>query len=112
MFNGSYRYSDYSTDVNTSTYGLASTGRSIDDVKLRGSFQHAVRAPNIYRAVHAAGLGLFDMSERSLRPGAPPPTARSRSASRAAWHPRPVRHSDLDSPAGQYNAIFGGNTDL
>jgi len=108
-FNGSYRYSDYSTGVNTSTYGLGLDWTIIDDVKLRGSYQHAVRAPNVVELFSPAGLGLYDMNSD--------PCGESMQYSQAACvnytglDPT-LYGTDLDSTAGQYNAIFGGNENL
>ena len=111
-FNGSYRYSDYSTDVNTSTYGMGLDWSIIDDVKLRGSFQHAVRAPNVIELFTPAGLGLFDMSRDPCgTKGVLPPSA-SLAACVASGLDPVLYGTDLDSPAGQYNAIFGGNENL
>jgi len=45
--NGSYRYSDYSTDKTTDSYGLGIEYAPVKTMKLRGSYQQAVRAPNI-----------------------------------------------------------------
>lgn len=42
-----YRYSDYSIDVNTHTYKVGLQWAPVEDIRLRGSFQRAVRAPNI-----------------------------------------------------------------
>jgi outer membrane receptor protein involved in Fe transport len=46
-FDGGYRYSNYSDIGETTTYKLALDYAPIDDFKLRGSFNHAVRAPNV-----------------------------------------------------------------
>ncbi len=108
-FNGSYRYSDYSTGVNTNTYGLSLDWGIIDDVKLRGSFSHAVRAPNVIELYQAAGLGLYDMSSdpcgESMQYDAATCLART-GLDPSLWG------TDLNSSAGQYNAIFSGSTDL
>ena len=79
VFNGSYRYSDYSTGVNTSTYGLGLDWAPMDDFKLRGSFQHAVRAPNILELFTPQAVGLFDWAGDPCAGAAP--SARSRSVS-------------------------------
>ncbi len=42
-----YRYSDYSLSGDVSAYKLAVNYNPISDLRLRGSFQRAVRAPNI-----------------------------------------------------------------
>lgn len=47
VFDAGYRYSDYSTAGDTNTYKFELQYAPIQDLRLRGSFQHAVRAPNI-----------------------------------------------------------------
>ena len=42
-----YRYSDYSTGFNTDTYKAGLDWAPIEALRFRGSFQHAVRAPNV-----------------------------------------------------------------
>jgi outer membrane receptor protein involved in Fe transport len=44
---GGYRFSHYSEAGDTSTYKLGVEYRPIEDVLIRGSFNHAVRAPNV-----------------------------------------------------------------
>ena len=44
---GGYRYSKYSLGFDTDTYKLGLDWAPVRDVRLRGSYQRAVRAPNI-----------------------------------------------------------------
>ena len=46
-FEGAYRSSDYKDNVTTDTYKLGLNWAPIRDVRLRGSYQQAIRAPNI-----------------------------------------------------------------
>jgi iron complex outermembrane receptor protein len=110
---GSYRWSDYSLDETTNTYGIGLDWSIVDDVRFRGSYQHAVRAPNVIELYSAAGLGLWDMSRDpcSTSEGGLPPTATLEQCRRTGL-PDALYGGDLDSSAGQYNAIFGGNTEL
>jgi outer membrane receptor protein involved in Fe transport len=105
---GSYRWSDYSFDETTSTYGIGVDWAIIDDVKLRGSYQHAVRAPNVIELFSAQALGLYDMSRD---PCSTNPTATLEQC-RNTGLPDELYGTDLDSSADQYNALFGGNPDL
>jgi iron complex outermembrane recepter protein len=109
-FNGSYRYSDYSEGFNTNTYGLGLDWQIIDDVKVRGSFQHAVRAPNIVELFQPIGLGLWNSVNGD-------PCGRAESLTPAQCvnthlDPAVYGSSDLTNPAQQYNAKFGGNPNL
>ncbi len=110
---GSYRYSDYSLDETTDTYGIGLDWTFVDDLRLRGSYQHAVRAPNVIELYSAAALGLYDMSRDpcSTTPGGVGPTATIEQC-RNTGLPDALYGADLDSSAGQYNALFGGNTEL
>jgi outer membrane receptor protein involved in Fe transport len=80
----------------------------VDDVRFRGSYQRAVRAPNIIELFAASGLGLYDMSRD---PCSTAPTATLEQCLRTGLAAG-LYGTDLDSPAGQYNALFGGNTAL
>jgi len=104
----SYRFSDYSLDETTDTYGIGLDWSIIDDVRLRGSYQHAVRAPNVIELYSAASLGLFDMTRDpcSENPTATLAQCQNTGLSAALYG------TDLDSSAGQYNALFGGNPQL
>ena len=57
-FEGGYRYSDYSTGISTSTYKLALNWAPVEDIRFRGSYNRAVRAPNIVELFTPAGVGL------------------------------------------------------
>ncbi|GAC25516.1 TonB-dependent outer membrane receptor [Paraglaciecola mesophila KMM 241] len=109
-----YRYSDYSTDKSTNTYKYAADWKVNDDVRVRASFQRAVRAGNVRELFRAQSLGLFNMNndpcaadddgnieftrEQCINTGL------SGAAYDAGGAP--------SNPAGQYNQITGGNPDL
>ncbi|MFO1394377.1 MAG: TonB-dependent receptor [Steroidobacteraceae bacterium] len=110
-FNGSYRYSSYSTDTDTNTYGLGLDWQIIDDVKLRGSYQHAVRAPNIIELYSAASVGLFDWTD-ICGAGTTLTAAQCANTGLTGSLASKYGSNGLISPAGQYNGFFGGNPDL
>ena len=105
----SYRHSSYSTDKNTSTYGVGLDWSVIKGYKLRGSVQKAVRAPNIIELYRAQSVALFNMNSDPCA-GATP------TASQAACALTGVTAAQYgsipDNPAGQYNQRLGGNTNL
>jgi outer membrane receptor protein involved in Fe transport len=115
VLDGGYRYSDYDYGETTDTYGIRLGWAINQQVKLRGSFQRAVRAPNVQELFLPQGLNLFDMSQDPCTNGVPggvsvggyteAECARS-GLTAAQWG------SDLDSAAGQYNYLQGGNEDL
>ncbi|HKU15138.1 MAG TPA: TonB-dependent receptor [Steroidobacteraceae bacterium] len=113
-FDTAYRYSDYSSGTTTDTYKFGVDYAPLQDVRFRASFQRAVRAPNIVELFTAQGLNLFDID------GDPCGAAL---ANKAGAAPRQacldtgvpdsaLRSPALDSPAGQYNVMEGGETSL
>ena len=56
-FEGGYRYSDYNLGYSTNTYKLGLEWAPIQDLKLRGSYNRAVRAPNISELYVPAFVG-------------------------------------------------------
>ena len=112
------RYSDYEYGGSVETYGLRSGWAINQDVKLRGSFQRAIRAPNVRELFQPEGFNLFDMSSDpcsgEVEGGLNGVTSAGRTFDECArsgvteqqWGSVP------DSPANQYNFLQGGNTDL
>jgi outer membrane receptor protein involved in Fe transport len=108
-----YRYSDYDT-LTTDTYKVGMDWAPIQDVKFRGSYQKAVRAANVVELFTAQGFNLFDLDGD---PCGQDLAGTSQAASDAACLATGVpasqlRAASLDSPAGQYNFLQGGNPDL
>jgi iron complex outermembrane receptor protein len=112
-----YRYSDYDpSGETTSTYKIAMSWELNDQIKLRGSYQRAVRAPNIVDQFQPVSGSLFGMDEdpcggvvngRSQQGYTFEQCARS-GVTQAVWD----RGGPVDSPAAQYNTILGGSTEL
>jgi outer membrane receptor protein involved in Fe transport len=115
VLDGGYRYSDYDYGETTDTYGIR-LGWSINQqVKLRGSFQRAVRGPNVQELFLPQGLNLFDMTQDPCSDGVPgglsaggytQAQCAQSGLTAAQWG------SNLDSAAGQYNYLQGGSPDL
>jgi iron complex outermembrane receptor protein len=104
-----YRYSDYSTDVQTDTYKIAGSWSINSDVRLRASYNRAVRAANIRELFRSQGIGLFDMNEDPC--AGPNPTATFEQCARTGV--TQAQYGTIaDSPAGQYNEITGSNPNL
>ena len=68
-FNGQYRFSDYTSDGNgvqntfdTHAFGLQLTWQPVEDIKFRGQFQRAVRAPNVIELFTGLNTGLPDLN--------------------------------------------------
>jgi len=113
-----YRYSDYDTGVLTDTYKVAAGWAINDQVKLRGSYQRAVRAPNITELFAPQSGGLFAMANDPCADVDPATglsgagysfeeCARS-GVTQAVWD----AGGPSSSPAQQYNSWGGGSTEL
>lgn len=104
-----YRYSDYSTDQETDTYGIRAGWAITNGIKLRGSYQVAIRAANIQELFLPQGFNLFDMASDPCSGASP---ARSASDCARSGVSASQYGKVPDSPAGQYNFLQGGNPDL
>ncbi len=104
-----YRYSDYSTDQETDTYGIRVGWAVTNGFKLRGSYQRAVRAANIQELFLPQGFNLFDMAQDPC--GGATPVRSAADCARSGVTPDQYGRVP-NSPAGQYNFLQGGNPDL
>jgi outer membrane receptor protein involved in Fe transport len=111
-----YRYSDYSqsspntptNSFNTDTWKLGAEWSPVEALRIRGSWNRAVRAPNLVELYTSAGLGLFAGTD---------PCAGEEPAFTAAQCARTgvtaAQYGTIDpNPAAQYNALLAGNPDL
>jgi iron complex outermembrane receptor protein len=107
--NASYRFSDYSTNKTTDSYGLGIEWAPVRAVKVRGSYQQAVRAANIIELFQAQGLNLFSLSSD---PCGANPTATLAQCQRSGITAAQYGSALITNPAGQYSYIQGGNPNL
>ncbi len=110
-FDTAYRYSDYG-DVTTDTYKFGLEWAPIQDVRVRGSYQRAVRAANIVELFTAQGFNLFDAAGDPCGAAARDPQASDEECIATGVPAGLVGSPSLDSPAGQYNFLQGGNPNL
>lgn len=116
-----YRYSDYSTDWNTDTYKFGVEWSPIDDIRLRASYQNAVRVPNVadLYTVQQVGLrGTVDPCAGS-NPGLTFEQCARTGVRTAVADPDgdgPLSGSGYGfieaNPAAQYNGFIGGSTEV
>jgi outer membrane receptor protein involved in Fe transport len=109
--NGSYRYSDYSTNHTTDSYGLGVEWAPVKAVRLRGSYQQAVRAANVIELFTAQGNALFNLDNGDPCAG-PTPIATLAQCQRSGVSAVNYGREVLTNPAGQYNYLQGGNPNL
>ena len=111
-FDTAYRYSDYGGGVQTDTYKAGVEWAPVQDVRFRASYQRAVRAANIIELFTAQGFNLFDANGDPCGAAARDPDASDQECIDSGVPAGNVGANALDSPAGQYNFLQGGNTEL
>ncbi len=110
-----YRYSDYSSDFETDTYKLGLNWTPIPEMRVRASYQRAVRAPNVVELFSTQQRfevdltqnenGLFDPCS-----GETPFASREQCARTGVTA---AQYGNIqDNPAGQFNTLVGGNQNL
>ena len=123
---GGYRYSDYNIDggnkFSTDTYKLSAELAPIRDVRLRASYNRAVRAPNIVELFFPAGLGLSVGVDFCAGGNAVFTTAQclntfstaiANGTFTTASATGLIASGGIDAnPANQYGSIFSGNVNL
>ena len=108
--NASYRWSDYDTGVKTDTFGVGFNFAPWKSVRVRGSAQRAVRAPNV--------VELFDTQFQTfygLDPGDPcagPNPTRSLADCQRTGVTAERYGRIFDSPFAEYPMTAGGNPQL
>ncbi|MEM9619772.1 MAG: TonB-dependent receptor [Pseudomonadota bacterium] len=111
--NGAYRYSNYTTDsdqtaqtdFDTHTFAAGISWTPVSDLRFRGQFQRAVRAPNVFNLFSAQNTGLFNAVDPCS--GAVP----TATVAQCAFTGLPAsQYGSLPTnPAVQENQVTGGN---
>ena len=108
-----YRYSDYNTSGAVSTYKIGMNYAPIDEVKVRGSYNRAVRAPNVGDLFSPQSTGLWggtDPCAGIIANGETPALSAAQCANTGV---SASQYGTISlSPASQYNGLFGGNPNL
>jgi len=103
-----FRSSDYSTGKNASTLKIALGWKIVDSLTVRMSSQQAVRHANIRELFRSQSLGLFDGDDPCS--GSEPTATEAQCANTGVTS---AQYGNVAaSPAGQYNQLLGGNTNL
>ena len=117
-----YRYSDYSTGVTTDTYKIQGELAPTRDIRIRGGYNRAVRAPNVVELFSPQNvvlvgtndpcdglLGNVDGDGNPITEDDPTLTA----AQCAFTGLDPALYGRVpENPASQYNGLVGGNPNL
>jgi outer membrane receptor protein involved in Fe transport len=113
-FSGGYRHSDVSTAGTNSTWKLQGDWQVTPDIRFRGGWQRATRAPNVLESFQPQNSGLTQLT--SLNGLSDPCAGAMPNATFAQCANTGVTAAQYGSignnPAHQYNAVFGGNPNL
>lgn len=103
---GGYRYSDYSTGVSTDTYKIEGEFAPIRDIRIRGGYNRAVRAPTVQ--------DLFAPNLVALDGSSDPCAGFTITASNTGCLAQGLSVGQFvaPNPADQYNGFVGGNVAL
>ena len=94
------------------TYKVGLSWEPVDDVKLRGNYARAVRAPNISELFSPVSTGLTSLSTDPCAGSAPVSNANLRAVCLAQGAPAGTIGSILNPTAAQANSTGGGNINL
>jgi len=95
-----YRYSSYTSGFNTNTWKIGLSWAPIDDLKVRASYNRAVRVPNAAELFKPNNVGLDSGGDLCA------------TNTQALCDLTNGGNAAPPSPAGQYNGLIGGNTQL
>jgi len=121
---GAYRYSDYKgldqltgavARFKTDAWKLGANWAPVSDLRLRASYQRAVRAPNVvelFQRQQRFEVNLTQNANGSFDPcsGATPYATFEQCARTGVT--QAMYGNIIDNPAGQFSAMIGGNPDL
>lgn len=106
-----YRYSDYNLGFSTNTYKFGLDWAPWQALRLRGSYQRAVRSPNIQELFLQARVQLDGATDPCAN--APGETPEATAAQCANAGVSAAQYGNiLANPSAQYNGLVGGNRDL
>ena len=112
---GGYRYSKYSEGFDTNTYKIGLDWAPVRDVRLRGSYQRAVRAPNIGELFAPQAVGLDGSVDPCAAPLATATTLTNGETLAQCERSgvKPTQFGNIaPNSASQYNGLLGGNPKL
>jgi outer membrane receptor protein involved in Fe transport len=106
--NGGYRYSSYSISGSVESYKYGAEWQPIEDFRLRGSYQRAVRAPNAVEFFTPQALGLWGGTDPCAGP-----TPQYSQAQCANTGVTAAQYGNVPQCiSGQCGGLFGGNLGL
>ena len=110
-FEAGYRYSDYNLGFTTDSYKLGLQWSPVSDLMFRGSYQRAVRSPNIQELFLQPRVQLDGVTDPCSNELGGTPAASFEECARSGVTAAQYGNI-LQNPASQYNGLVGGNPDL
>lgn len=108
-----YRYSDYTSAGTTDTYKVQAEWAPVRDVRFRGGYNRAVRAPNVVELYSTQSVALDGSTDPCAGTLAELAAAGVTQAMCARTGVSAAQFgSIIANPASQYNGLLGGNPDL
>jgi iron complex outermembrane receptor protein len=116
QFGAAYRYSKYEVTTNkfsTNTFKIDAEFAPVRDVRFRGSYNRAVRAPNIVELFSAQSVGLAGSTDPCAGPAVNGLVNGNTAAQCALTGVSAAQFGRVNAnPAEQYNGFLGGNPNL
>ena len=110
-FEVGYRYSDYNLGFDTDSYKLGLQWAPVSDLMVRGSYQRAVRSPNIQELFLQPRVQLDGVTDPCSNALGGTPAASFEQCARSGVTAAQYGNI-LQNPASQYNGLVGGNPDI
>ncbi|MBL8782064.1 MAG: TonB-dependent receptor, partial [Alphaproteobacteria bacterium] len=114
--NGGYRISDYETAGITHTYKYGGSWSPTEDLRVRGSFQRAVRAPNVVELFGTSFLGLWSGQDPCASTTTSPPAFTATQCANLGLTATQISNfqtsPNFSCPSAQCAARFSGNANL
>ncbi len=112
-FEAGYRYSDYSLGFTTNTYKFGINWSPVQDLIVRGSYQRAVRAPNVSELYAPQAIGLDFTADPCAGPAVGGKVNGFTAAQCALTGITAGQFGHVNpNPSQQYNGLLGGNPNL
>ena len=117
-FEAGYRYSDYTLGFNTNTYKFGFDYAPLSDVRVRASYNRAVRVPNLQELFAEKFIALDGSEDPCATSGFGSPAVGTLAQCTSKAPPVGITKAQYGTdgepgnPAGQYNGQVGGNPTL
>lgn len=116
QFEGGYRLSDYENAGITHTYKYGGSWMPVEDLRMRGTFQRAVRAPNIVELFTPTYIGLWGGQDPCAATTSSGPAFNATQCANLGLTPTQITQfatsPNFSCPSAQCSAQYSGNANL